>query len=457
MRMIIHADTIVAIATPPGKGAVGIVRLSGTLTQLIAQKILKRKKLLSHQAVYAKFYDQQEQMIDHGLAIFFEAPHSFTGEDVLELQGHGSPIVMDMILKAAIHFGARLAKPGEFSERAFLNDKMDLAQAEAVADLINAQSQQAARSALSSLEGKFSSLIQTLLKQLIKLRVYVEAAIDFTDEEIDFLKQGEVKERLLKLIQQLKDIQQTAKQGVLLQEGLRVVIAGKPNAGKSSLLNALSGREAAIVTEIEGTTRDVLREYVQVDGLPLHIIDTAGLRESTDVVEQEGMKRAWQEIEKSDYILLIDDVSKSFEVEANKILPTFWHRFPKNIPIIVVKNKIDLVNEKPRIEKLKNETVIYLSVKSGEGLELLKQFFEKQAGFQAENEGIFTARRRHLEALEKTQNALSCGLMQLEKNSAGELLAEELKQAQNFLGEITGEFSTDDLLGAIFSTFCIGK
>jgi len=450
-------DTIAACATPPGKGAIGVVRVSGPLTKQIAQKILKRKDLKSHQALYTKFYDPDNKMIDHGLAIFFESPNSFTGEDVLELQGHGGPIVMDMLLNATLHLGARLAKPGEFSERAFLNDKMDLAQAEAIADLINAQSQQAARSALSSLEGKFSHCIQTLLQNLIELRVYVEASIDFVDEEIDFLKQGDVKERLMKLIDTLHTIQKTTKQGVLLQEGLRIVIAGKPNAGKSSLLNALSGRDVAIVTEIEGTTRDVLREYVHVDGLPLHIIDTAGLRESMNIVEQEGIKRAWQEIEKANYILLIDDISKSKEIEASKILPAFKNKFPKNIPIVVVKNKIDLVHKKPCLEKLKNETVIYISVKTGQGLNLLKQFFEKEVGFNVNSEGVFMARRRHLDALEKTHYALQRGLELLEKQSASELLAEELKQAQQFLGEITGEFTTEDLLGAIFSTFCIGK
>lgn len=438
-------DTIAAIATPPGKGGVGIVRISGPKALSIAEAIVK-KTLEPRRATFASFKDEKNEALDEGVVLFFKAPHSFTGEDIVELQGHGGPVVMDRLLQLTLHFGARLARPGEFSERAFLNGKMDLAQAEAVSDLINATSTQAAQSAARSLQGEFSKQINLLLEQLIHLRMMVEAAIDFPEEEIDFIAESTIVSDLKDLLSQLKKINQTAKQGVLLQEGLNVVIAGKPNAGKSSLLNALSGRESAIVTEIPGTTRDVLREYIQIDGLPLHIIDTAGIRFSEDIVEQEGVRRTQEMMELADIILLLEDVSSS---EKEKI------DLPKK-PMVTVKNKIDLLSKSAGIEEAKNGATIYLSVKTGEGLNLLCDYLKRFAGFEA-GEGNFIARRRHVDAINRCCQSIEKGLNEIQGSGAAELLAEELRQAQESLGDITGEFSSDDLLGRIFSSFCIGK
>ena len=447
--MTVAADTIAAIATPSGKGGVGIVRVSGSACLKIAEKILK-KIPLPRNADYCPFYDAKGDIIDHGIALYFKNPHSFTGEDVLELQGHGGPVVMDMLLERVCELGARIAHAGEFSERAFLNDKMDLAQAEAVADLIEADSTEAARAAVRSMEGEFSGLISELVEQLIQLRIYVEAALDFPEEEIDFLADAHVSNELNTLVESVEKIWASARQGSLLREGMTVVIAGRPNAGKSSLLNALSGRETAIVTHIEGTTRDVLREHIQIDGMPLHIIDTAGLRETADPVEQEGVRRAWNEIEKADRILLVTDQQK---VEDNQLL----EKLPENIKRTYIHNKIDISGEEAGIKQESKAVNIFLSAKTGEGIDLLKNHLKQCMGYEQTTQGQFMARRRHLTALDTAQQSIKAAQKNLQTIQAGELIAEELKQAQMALSEITGEFSSDDLLGRIFSSFCIGK
>ena len=441
-------DTIVAVATPSGRGGVGIIRVSGDLSAFIATKILGSVPS-PRKAVYTEFKSEHGDILDSGIAIYFPSPHSFTGEHVIEFQGHGGPVVLDMVLKRCLALGARLARPGEFSERAFLNDKLDLAQAEAISDLIDSSSEQAARSALRSLQGHFSSAIDELLNHLIELRVYVEAALDFPDEEIDFLAGDAVTGRLDNIKQQLQDIFNKAKQGSLLREGMQLVIVGQPNAGKSSLLNALSGNESAIVTEVAGTTRDVLRETINLDGMPLHIIDTAGLRDSNDPVEKIGIERAWKEVEKADLILLlIDDNNKN--TEANQAI---LKQLPSHLPIFQVHNKIDLSGEKSGKRKGK----IYISAKQHIGIELLKDHLKHYMGYQSEKEDSFIARRRHLQALEATQLAVDNAEYQLKECNAGELMAEELRLAQDSLGQITGKYTPDDLLGEIFSNFCIGK
>jgi len=441
-------DTIVAVATPPGRGGVGIIRVSGTLCSKIANEILGTIPP-PRKAIYSEFKSAQQQIIDSGIAIYFPAPHSFTGEHVIEFQGHGGPIVLDMVLKRCLALGARLARPGEFSERAFLNDKMDLAQAEAISDLIDSSSEQAARSALRSLQGHFSAAIDELLQGLIELRVYVEAALDFPEEEIDFLADKAVTDRLDQIKQQLQAIFNKAKQGSLLREGMQLVIVGRPNAGKSSLLNALSGSDTAIVTEVAGTTRDVLRETINLDGMPLHIIDTAGLRDSDDPVEKIGIERAWQEIEKADLILLLIDETDSDSKDNQNILA----RLPKKLPILQVHNKIDLSNTSAGQRNNK----LYISAKQQRGITELKQALKQRMGYQSEVEDSFIARRRHLQALEETQQAVDNAEIQLKEYNAGELMAEELRLAQDTLGQITGRYTSDDLLGEIFSNFCIGK
>lgn len=445
-------DTIVALATPAGRGGVAMVRLSGPLVQSVATEILKKIPLPRH-ATFSVFLDQSDQIIDEGIALFFPAPHSFTGEDVLELQGHGGPVVVGSLIQRILSLGVRLAKPGEFSERAFLNDKMDLTQAEAVADLIDATSQQAARSALRSLQGEFSRKINLVVEALIRLRTYVEAAIDFAEEEIDFLADQQVAIDLENIIQELEKIQKSAVQGSLLREGITAVIAGQPNVGKSTLLNRLSGKEIAIVTDIPGTTRDVLREYIVLEGMPIHIIDTAGLRESTDEVEQEGIRRARTEISRADIILFIIDASSE-----EKINVTHWiNPLPPQATLITIHNKIDLTQESAGIHQKNGQTIISLSAKQGIGIEILKKHICTCVGFQVNQEGIFSARRRHLDALARAKKFLTNGQQQLRRNRAGELLAEDLRQAQLALNEITGEFTSEDLLGRIFASFCIGK
>ena len=454
---MIETETIIAQATPPGRGGIGILRVSGPLAAEVAHQVLG-KCPKPRMADYLPFKDIDGTTLDQGIALFFKAPHSFTGEDVLELQGHGGQVILDLLLKRILQIkGVRLARPGEFSEQAFLNDKIDLAQAEAIADLIDASSEQAARSALKSLQGEFSNKIHQLVDQLIYLRTYVEAAIDFPDEEIDFLADGKIEALLTQVISQVNQVQAQAKQGSLLREGMKVVIAGRPNAGKSSLLNALAGRDAAIVTDIAGTTRDVLREHIHLDGMPLHIIDTAGLRTATDEVERIGIERAWQEIENADRVLFMLDSTTTTETLPEKIWPEFMSRLPASMPVTIIRNKADISGEKEGIANQNGYTTITLSAKTQQGIALLKDHLKESIGYQTVTEGGFLARRRHLEALNQAAEHLQQGYIQLTQFYAGELLAEELKMAQNALSEITGQFTSDDLLGNIFSSFCIGK
>ena len=450
--MAYTSDTIAAVATPAGRGGVGIVRVSGPAARTIAAAMLGRLPK-PRRAAFSCFRAADGAALDHGIALFFPAPHSFTGEDVLELHGHGGPVVLDMLLARTCALGARPARPGEFSERAFLNDKMDLVQAEAVADLIDSASQHAARAALSSLQGEFSARIRALVERLIHLRMYVESAIDFPEEEIDFLSDGHVAADLDALLAANGRVLAAAQQGRLLRDGMTVVIAGRPNVGKSSLLNALAGRDAAIVTDIPGTTRDVLREHIHLDGLPLHILDTAGLRDSVDPVERHGIQRAWDEIAKADRALLVVDDQIGVCDESRQILA----RFPAGLPVTVVHNKIDLSG---RAVSLWHDALgphIAVSATQETGLNELRRYLVEAMGYRSEGEGTFMARRRHIEALQSAARSLEQGKDALHHRKAGELLAEELRQAQHALGEITGEFTSDDLLGRIFSRFCIGK
>jgi tRNA modification GTPase len=443
-------DTIAAIATPPGNGGVGIIRISGVLATQIAGH-LTTKSFLPRQALFTAFNDKDGSVIDSGILLYFPNPSSYTGEDTIELQGHGGTVVLDMLLRRVLSLGARMAKPGEFTERAFLNNKLDLAQAEAVADLIESSTEQSVRSSQKSMQGVFSKQINALVDQLTELRMYVEAAIDFVDEEIDFLTDGIVENKINEISKKIQKIQNTAQQGRLLRDGMTIVLAGKPNAGKSSLLNALTGHEAAIVTEVAGTTRDILRERIQIDGMPLHIIDTAGLRESDNIVEQEGIRRAHEEIRQADKILLIID-STDPETETDSLLNTL----PAGLDITKVYNKIDLSGMQAQIIESEHHSEIYLSIKQQTGIELLTEHLKKSVGFKGEADDVFIARRRHIEALSESQQYIACAKQQL-KNQSGELVAEDLRQAQNSLAEITGTFSSDDLLGKIFGSFCIGK
>jgi len=436
-------DTIAAIATPPGKGGVGVIRISGSNALKIATK-LTAKSLPTRTAVYANFKDQKQQTLDTGLAIYFAEPNSFTGEDVVELQGHGGPIIQDLLIKEVVRLGARPARAGEFSERAFLNDKIDLAQAEAIADLIDSSTAQAAKGAMQSLQGEFSKKVHALLEQMIQLRMYVEAAIDFPEEEIDFLADEKLRINIEQLQSDLDKTINQAGQGRILRNGLRIVLAGKPNAGKSSLLNILAGHEAAIVTNIPGTTRDTVTETIDLDGLPVHIIDTAGLRNSEDEVEKIGIERARKAIEVADHILHVVDVSDGLESEdiLNSEQPT-----------TTVYNKVDLIESPIDIDK----QAIQISATKGQGIETLREHIKNLAGYNQDNETVITARRRHISALENARDSVNSGYDQLQINRAGELLAEELLHAQNALNQITGAFNADDLLGEIFSGFCIGK
>ncbi|MDP4530191.1 tRNA uridine-5-carboxymethylaminomethyl(34) synthesis GTPase MnmE [Alkalimonas delamerensis] len=450
-------DTIAAIATATGRAGVGIIRISGPAANQVAAAVLG-KIPKARTANYLPFLDADGKALDQGIALYFPGPNSFTGEDVLELQGHGGPVLLDMLLRRVIALPqVRIARPGEFSERAFLNDKLDLAQAEAIADLIDASSEQAARSAMHSLQGEFSARIHALVEKVIHLRIFVEAAIDFPDEEIDFLSDGKVATDLADIIDDLAKIRREANQGSILREGMRVVIAGRPNAGKSSLLNALAGREAAIVTDIAGTTRDVLREHIHIDGMPLHIIDTAGLRDASDQVEQIGIERAWQEIEQADRVLFMVDGTTTDAIDPHAIWPDFIDRLPSGLGMTVIRNKADLTGEPMQAELNQAVPVFRLSAKTGSGIEALREHLKACMGFEGTNEGSFLARRRHLDALERAHQHLLTGQEQLHGFIAGEILAEELRLTQQHLNEITGEFSSDDLLGRIFSSFCIGK
>ncbi|KPW55937.1 tRNA modification GTPase MnmE [Pseudomonas caricapapayae] len=456
--MNVPRETIVAIATAQGRGGVGIVRVSGPLAGKTAEAIIGRtpKPRFAH---YGPFVDEAGHVLDEGIALYFPGPNSFTGEDVLELQGHGGPIVLDMLLQRCLQLGSRLARPGEFSERAFLNDKLDLAQAEAIADLIEASSAQAARNALRSLQGAFSRRVDNLTEKLISLRIYVEAAIDFPEEEIDFLADGHVLSMLDDVRMELSTVLREAGQGALLRDGMTVVIAGRPNAGKSSLLNALAGREAAIVTEIAGTTRDVLREHIHIDGMPLHVVDTAGLRDTQDQVEMIGVQRALKAIGEADRILLVVDATAPEAADPFALWPEFLEQRPDPSKVTLIRNKADLSGDPVDLQtSVDGHVTISLSARSGgEGLELLREHLKACMGYEQTSESSFSARRRHLEALRHASDSLEHGRAQLTLAGAGELLAEDLRQAQQALGEITGAFSSDDLLGRIFSSFCIGK
>lgn len=455
--MIQANDTIVAQATATGRGGVGIIRVSGPDVERVAEAVLGKIPKVRY-AEYLPFKDQTKEVLDQGIALLFKAPHSFTGEDVLELQGHGGPVVMDMLIKSILTLkNIRSANPGEFSERAFMNDKLDLAQAEAIADLIEATSEQAAKSALHSLQGKFSKKIDALVESLIYLRIYVEASIDFPEEEVDFLSDGKISNDLKEIIKNLDAVQAEAKQGAILRDGMKVVIAGRPNAGKSSLLNNLVGKESAIVTDIAGTTRDVKREYIHIDGMPLHIIDTAGLREGADEVEKIGIARAWEEINSADRVLFMLDATTTEAEDPHEIWPDFIDKLPDSIGLTVVRNKADLTGESLTVTEDHKHPVYRISAKTGMGMSSLRDHLKEVMGYQGSTGGGFMARRRHLEAIDNAQQHLLEGQIQLEEYKAGELLAEELRLTQQYLSEITGEFSSDDLLGRIFSSFCIGK
>ena len=442
-------DTIAAIATASGAGGIGVVRVSGPAVQLIAAQVLGSCPAPRH-ASYLDFKQANGDLIDRGIAIFYPNPHSYTGEDVLELQAHGGTALMQILLARCIALGARQAEPGEFTRRAYLNDKIDLAQAEAVADVINAATIEAAKSAVRSLSGEFSQRINALLLKLIDLRMFVEACLDFPEEEIDFITQGRVAEKLASIITELNSVFSKAKQGSLLREGINVVLVGQPNVGKSSLMNQLAGEEIAIVTSIAGTTRDTIKNAIQINGVPLHVIDTAGLRETDDEVEKFGIARTWRAAESANIALLLVDAAHGITETEKSILA----RLPKEIRKIWVHNKIDVANELPLAKEINGAMHIYLSAKTGAGLELLKSHLLKLAGYENNSEGVFMARARHLEALLKVETHLSIAGQQIK---SAELLAEELRIAQAALGSITGEFTSDDLLGEIFSKFCIGK
>ncbi|MDV6340404.1 tRNA uridine-5-carboxymethylaminomethyl(34) synthesis GTPase MnmE [Nitrosomonas sp. Is24] len=448
------SDIIAAIATPPGRGGIGVIRISGKHLTKLAEAILGGLPKPRY-ACLSQFLDAGGQVIDQGIALYFPAPHSYTGEDVLELQGHGGPAVMDLLLDRCLAAGARLAQPGEFTLRAYLNNKIDLIQAESVAAIIEASTHEAARCAINSLQGHFSSRIEELVSLLIKLRMLIEATLDFPEDEIDNLQTLRIDEKLAQIYTLLEQIFLVAWQGNLLQEGIRIVLTGAPNVGKSSLLNQLVQEEAAIVTEIPGTTRDTIQRTISLAGMPIHIIDTAGLRETQDVVEQKGIERTHAAIRDANMVLRLIDSSQPQPAENNPA----QHAIPAGKPQITVFNKIDLVSENPRTEDQEGHSVIYLSAKTGAGIELLRSKILEIAGWQFNQagEGVFMARQRHLEALNQTKKHLENAQRFTEGEYQLELLAEELRLAQNVLSSITGQFTADDLLGEIFSHFCIGK
>jgi tRNA modification GTPase len=458
-------DTIAAIASAPGRGAIGVIRVSGTRVPQIATGILGALPAPRH-AQLSSFLDARGQSLDEGLALYFAAPASYTGEHVLELHGHGGALVVDLVLKRLLELGCRMARPGEFSERAFLNGKIDIAQAEAIADLIDAGTTAAARAAVRSLQGEFSARVADLKSRITALRTYVEAAIDFPDEEVDFLEGAALRERLAAVFSGFDAITTAARQGALLREGLNVVIAGKPNAGKSSLLNRLAGDDVAIVTDVPGTTRDVLRQHVNLDGLPLNLADTAGLRFAADVAEAEGVRRARNEIARADRVLYILDAAIAGGSIAGGDEPQWaddaqraaeLEQLPAGVPVTLVFNKIDLIGAPARLDDTVSPPRIFLSARTGEGLELLRAHLKASAGYHESESGTFAARRRHLDALDRARLHVQSAADILSSTRAFELFAEDLRLAQNALGEITGEFTSEDLLGEIFGSFCIGK
>lgn len=449
-----RTETIVAAATPPGRGGVGIVRVSGPKVPEFAAIVLGELPL-PRRATFARFLDTHQETIDAGLALFFPAPHSYTGEHVLELHGHGGPLVIEALVARMLELGARRALPGEFTQQAFLNDKLDLTQAEAIADLIDAGSKEAVRAAMRSLQGEFSNMVRGLTEAVIDLRTYVEAAIDFPEEEIDFLADRELNERFQTVREHFDAVEQSARHGRLLREGMTVVIAGRPNAGKSSLLNRLAGYDAAIVTPIPGTTRDIVRERIDVDGMPLHVLDTAGLRQAAhDEVEAEGIRRAQVEMQRADRVLFVidaadDPVGKAFLEERQ--------RLPSEVPVTLVFNKCDQAVGIPVADTTSGPPRVHMSALTGTGLDTLRDHLKLCMGYQTLEGGTISARQRHLDALARARRHTDEAARQLEERRAGELVAEELRVAQQALNEITGEFTSDDLLGRIFSSFCIGK
>jgi tRNA modification GTPase len=450
-----NTDIIAAIATPPGRGGVGVVRVSGKDLQQIIQEILGYFPKKRH-ASLSNFKDGNGLIIDQGIAVFYPSPRSYTGEDVLELQGHGGPAIMDMLLSRCLSLGARLAQPGEFTLRAFLNNKLDLAQAESVADIIDASTGEAVRCAMRSLQGEFSAAIHALTQAIIDLRMFVEATLDFPEEETSFLRHADVYNKLKNIKSELEHIITAARQGSLLREGIHVVLVGQPNVGKSSLMNKLAKEEVAIVTATPGTTRDAIRETIQIEGVPIHLIDTAGLRETDDDVEKIGIARAWEAIEKGGLVLLLTDCRSGLTTEDQGILD----KLPAGVPLIHIGNKIDLLKEVPLVSDKKEKAEIYLSAKTGAGIEQLRQKLLEIIGWKSDSptcEGLFMARHRHLKALAETKKHLESACNITKQDIRAELLAEELRLAQQTLSSITGEFSADDLLGEIFSRFCIGK
>ena len=444
------SDIIAAVSTAPGRGGIGVVRVSGPRLDSLISGIV-RKPVSPRRATLSDFIDAHESAIDRGIALYFPAPHSYTGEDVLELHGHGGPVVLQLLLRRCVELGARPAEPGEFTRRAYLNDKIDLAQAESVADLIDAATTEAARSAMRSLQGAFSQRIEQLLDGLVELRTLVEAALDFPDEDVELIRQSDGAGRLSRLKAKLADVLSTSQQGSLLREGMRVVLAGQPNVGKSSLLNLLAGEELAIVTDIAGTTRDAIRQSVSIRGVPAHVIDTAGLRPSSDPVERLGIARTWAAIEQADVVVLLVDAAQGDATADQDIL----RRLPAGLPRLTVMNKIDLLAQAPALERGKDGAIVWLSAKTGAGVELLREALLEAVGWHGGGaEGLFMARERHVHALELAQRHLEQATGRMESL---ELFAEELRAVQNALGSITGEFTPDDLLGEIFKRFCIGK
>ena len=440
-------ETIAAIATPPGIGGIGILRLSGPAALQIGETI-SASKLRKGRVQFRKFFDGNGDVLDHGICLYFQAPHSFSGEDSVELQAHGGPILLDMLLQRVCDLGARIARPGEFSERAFLNGKLDLTQAEAIADLIESGSRAATRAAMRSLEGRFSDQIHALVEEIIKLRVYIEATLDFAEEEIDFLQNTDISQRLQSCIEHLQKMLDQAEQGRTLQEGLSVSLAGIPNAGKSSLMNYLAGYEVAIVHEIEGTTRDVLREQLSLRGIPIRLNDTAGLRDSQNPVEQEGIRRAWEEIDKADVVVFLVDAKRGFTPADQLILERL-----RSDSLQLVYSKCDLLDD----DQPRDENALYISTLTGEGIEtLIQRITGESADYNQDNQAIM-ARRRHVDALIRARDNVQQALDVFVETRSGELMAEDLRDAQRQLDEITGEFTSEDLLGRIFSTFCIGK
>ena len=443
-----HADTIAAIATSPGRAGIGVVRISGPAVRSIAAAVLGRT-LQARVATLCDFLGADSVVLDRGIAIYYAAPHSYTGEDVLELQGHGGPAVLQLVLRRCLGLGARSAQPGEFTQRAFLNDKLDLAQAESVADLIDASSVAAARGAMRSLAGEFSGRVGQLNDMLIELRSLVEATLDFPDEEIDFLERSGAMEKLAGLRAGVATLLAVAEQGRILRDGARVVLIGQPNVGKSSLLNRLAEEEVAIVTEIPGTTRDPLRHELAIEGVPMHVVDTAGLRQATDVVEKIGIERAWREIQQADLALVIVDATLGLTEADFRILA----ELPENLKRVFIFNKIDILGRSPEEVSAMEGTEIWLSARTGQGIDLLRAVLLRSIGWQSTQEGIFIARERHLQALREADASLA----QANQSASLELIAEELRVAQQAFANITGKFSSDELLGEIFSRFCIGK